>query len=158
MLLKSKNVLSLLLSITLTLFMHNEIITYYSKNPPNKWVLEDYDVEFWEENRTCWDDLKVYTKINNNKILNWSFTWDTAIITTACASIFWESIIGMNINEILTLDYSYIRQLIESELSEKRKKAWVLWLLTTRNAIHKYLNDWKKDTFDDLIENSISAC
>lgn len=138
--------------------MHNEIITYYSKNPPNKWILEDYDVEFWEENRTCWDDLKVYIKIHDNKIINWSFTWDTAIITTACASIFWESIIDMDINEILTLDYNYIRKLIESELSEKRKKAWVLWLLTTKNAIHKYIKDWKKDTFDDLIENNISAC
>jgi hypothetical protein len=29
----------------------------------------------------------------------------------------------MDINEILTFDYNYIRQLIESDLSEKRKKA-----------------------------------
>ena len=42
--------------------MYNETIIYYSKNHPNKWVLDNFDVEFWEDNRTCWDDLKVYLK------------------------------------------------------------------------------------------------
>jgi NifU-like protein involved in Fe-S cluster formation len=132
--------------------MYNEVITYYSKNPVNKWVLDDYDIEFWEENRTCWDDLKVYIKIEDNKISGWSFMWDTAIITTACASVFWESIIWMNFKEILQLDYNYIEELIWSPVSERRKPASVLWLLTTRNAIHSYLNDYKIDTFDDVIK------
>jgi len=131
--------------------MYNETIVYYSKNHPNKLVLDDFDVEYWEDNRTCWDDLKVYLCIDNSKITNWSFTWDTAIITTACASIFGESIIWMDIKEVLTLNYKYITELIESEVSERRKNASVLGLLTTRNAIHKYLNDWKIDTFEDII-------
>jgi NifU-like protein involved in Fe-S cluster formation len=132
--------------------MYNETITYYAKNPVNKWKLEDYDIEFMEENRTCWDDLIVYLKIDNNIIKNWSFNWDTAIITTACASIFWESIILKNIKEILVLNYDYIEELIWIPISKRRKDASVLWLLTTRNAIHQYLNDWKKDTFKDLIK------
>ena len=131
--------------------MYNETIVYYSKNHPNKWVLDNFDVEYWEDNRTCWDDLKVYISIDNSKIKDWSFTWDTAIITTACASIFGESIIWMDIKEVLNLNYKYITKLIESEVSERRKNASVLGLLTTRNAIHKYLNDWKIDTFEDVI-------
>lgn len=131
--------------------MYNEIITFYSKNPPNKWVLDDYNVEFWEANRTCGDDLKVYIHIENNKIKDWSFTWDTAIITTACASVFWESIIDMSIQEIFDMKYNYIEELVGMPISDRRKQASVLWLLTTRNAIHKYMSDNKKDTFDDLI-------
>lgn len=131
--------------------MYNENIIYYSKNHPNKWVLENYDVEHWEDNRTCWDDLKVYLKIDDNKISNWSFVGDTAIITTACASMFWESIISMDIKEVLNLDYNYIEKLVEQEISDRRKQAAVLALLTTRNAIHKYLKDWVEDSFDDLI-------
>lgn len=138
--------------------MYNEIITFYSKNPPNKWVLEDYNVEFWEENRTCWDDLKVYMQIEDNKIKNWSFTWDTAIITTACASVFWESILDLDVNEVLQMDYNYIEELIGMPISDRRKQASVLGLLTTRNAIHKYLQDWKKDTFDGLIKDNVNAC
>ena len=131
--------------------MFNETITFYSKTPPNKWVLNNYDISFREDNRTCWDDLKVYIKIDDNKITDWSFEGDTAIITTACASIFWESIIWMDIQEILKIKNDYIEELIELEVSSRRKQASVLWLLTTRNSIHKYLNDWILDTFDDVI-------
>jgi len=92
--------------------MYNEVITYYSKTPLNKGVLEDADVTFWEENRTCWDDLKVYIIIEDNIIKKWSFQGDTAIITTACASIFWESIIGLEISEIFNFWYMYIEELI----------------------------------------------
>jgi NifU-like protein involved in Fe-S cluster formation len=131
--------------------MYNETIIYYSKNHPNKKKLDDFDVEFWEDNKTCWDDLKVYIKIEDNIIKDWSFTWDTAIITTACASIFWESIIWLDIKEVLNFNYDYICELIEDKVSERRQKASVLWLLTTRNAIHKYLWDNIVDSFDDVI-------
>lgn len=133
--------------------MYNETITYYSKNPVNKWEMLNPSITHWEENSLCWDDLKVFIKIEDNKIIDWSFIWDTAIITTACASIFWESIIDMDINDVLLLWYNYIIELIEDEVSDRRKKAAVLWALTTRNAIHNYLWDWKLDTFDDLINN-----
>jgi len=132
--------------------MHNETITFYSKTPPNRWVLDDFDISFWEENRTCGDDLKVYIKIENWIIKKWSFQWDTAIITTACASIFGESIIDMKIEEIFAFWYKYIEELIEMPISDRRKQASVLWLLTTRNALHTYLQDGKIDTFDDVLK------
>jgi len=131
--------------------MYNETITFYSKTPPNKGVLDDADVSFWEENRTCGDDLKVYIILENGSIKKWSFEWDTAIITTACASIFGESIIWLNISEIFKFWYSYIEELVGMPISERRKMASVLWLLTTRNALHEYLKDGKKDTFDDVL-------
>ena len=131
--------------------MYNDTITFYSKTPPNKWELGSYDISFWEENRTCGDDLKVFIKLDGDIITDWSFTGDTAIITTACASVFGESIIGMQINDIFKFNYSYIIELIEMEVSERRRQASVLGLLTTRNALHQYLKDGKRDVFDDLL-------
>ena len=131
--------------------MYNEVITYYSKTPPNKGVPEEFDISFWEENRTCWDDLKVYMTIEKNVIKDWSFQGDTAIITTACASIFGESVIGLEVKEIFEMGYSYIEELIGMPISDRRKQASVLGLLTTRNALHKYWNDGKKDTFDSVL-------
>jgi nitrogen fixation NifU-like protein len=133
--------------------MYNEIITFYSKNPFHKFEMEDCTVSFFEENDLCWDELNIFLKIEDNKIIDWSFTWDTAIITTACSWIFGESIIWKNLNEVLKLNYSYVVELIESEVTERRKKASVLGLLATKNAIHKYLNDWIKDDFDDIFPN-----
>lgn len=132
--------------------MYNETITFYSKTPPNKQVLDNYDISFWEENRTCWDDLKVYIYLEGNTIKRWGFEWDTAIITTACASVFGESIIDMHASEVFELWYSYIEELVWMPISDRRKQASVLWLLTTRNALHKYLEDGKKDTFDDVLK------
>lgn len=131
--------------------MYNETITFYSKTPPNKGVLSEYDITFWEENRTCGDDLKVYVKLKQWVIEKWSFEGDTAIITTACASIFGESIIGLKAEEIFELWYKYIEELIGMPISERRKQASVLGLLTTRNALHIYLKDGKHDTFDDVL-------
>lgn len=132
--------------------MYNETITFYSKTPPNKGVPENYDISFWEENRTCWDDLKVYISLEWDTIKSWNFEGDTAIITTACASVFGESVLGMNAEKIFELGYSYIEELVGMPISDRRKQASVLGLLTTRNALHTYLKDGQKDTFDDVLQ------
>ena len=131
--------------------MANEVITYYSKNPPNKMALENFDVKFSEENRSCSDDITVYLKIDDNKITNWGFEWITSIVTTATSSVFWESIVWMDLSEVLTKNYNYIVELVWEEISPRRQKSSVFWLLATRNAIHKYLNDSKTDTFLDIL-------
>mgnify|MGYP001943003446 FL=1 len=131
--------------------MYNETITFYSKTPPNKQPLKQFNVKHYEDNNICWDDLEVYLQIENSHIVDFWFTWDTSIITTACASIFGESIIDLPIHEILLMDYKTIEELIGMEVSSRRKQASVLGLLTTRNAIHNYLQDDILDTFDDII-------
>lgn len=132
--------------------MYNDIITFYSKTPLNKWELQNYTVKHFEENNVCGDDLEVFLQIKEGKVTDFSFDGDTAIITTACASIFGESIIGMELEEVLTKDYEYIESLIGMPVSSRRRQAAVLWLLTTRNAIHDHLEDGKKDDFDDVID------
>lgn len=132
--------------------MYGETIQYYFKNPFNKFEMEDFDVEHYEDNDTCWDSLTIFLKIKDWIIENWSFTWDTAIITTALASILWEISIWEKLETILTWDYDYMEEQLQDKVSDRRKKAATLALLTTRNAIHKYLNDWIEDDFDDLID------
>ena len=132
--------------------MYWENITYYFKNPFNKFEMEDFDVEHYEDNDTCWDSLTIYLKIEGDKIKNWSFTGDTAIITTALASILGEISIWERLETILTWDYNFMEKQLWDKVSDRRKKAAVLALLTTRNAIHKHLEDWIEDDFDDLIK------
>jgi len=45
----------------------------------------------------------------------------------------------MTLEEVLEKGYDFIVELIESEVSSRRKNASLLGLLTTHNAIHKYL-------------------
>jgi hypothetical protein len=59
----------------------------------------------------------------------------------------------MDLQDVLRCDYHYIVELIEDEVSDRRKNASVLGLLTTRNAIHSYLKDGVLDTFDDVLKS-----
>jgi NifU-like protein involved in Fe-S cluster formation len=45
--------------------MTNEVITYYSKNPPNKFEMTDYTVKNAEDNRNCSDTMEVFLKIED---------------------------------------------------------------------------------------------
>jgi len=93
------------------------------------------------------ETITFYSKSPPNK---WELdTYDISF--WECASIFGESIIGLEVEKVFEFDYQYIEDLIRMPVSERRKQASVLGLLTTRNAIHEYLKDGKKDTFDDLI-------
>jgi NifU-like protein involved in Fe-S cluster formation len=91
-------------------------------------------------------------KIEDSKIKDFAFDWDTSIISTACASIFWESIIWMDVDEVLKKKYSYIEELIWMSISPRRKNASVLWMIVTLNAIHDCLDDWITLDFDDLMD------
>lgn len=133
----------------------NETIQYYSRNAINRGVLEwDDIVVHSEENRNCGEDVTVYIKIKDNIFEDFRFDGDLSIITTACSAVFWESIIGQPIQKVFDMWYSDIVEMIESEVSPRRRRASVFALLATRNAIHKYLLDGKHDDFSDVwVEN-----
>ena len=72
-------------------------------------------------------------------------------MTTAAAAMFGESIIGLSIGEILTMQEAYITDTLGLTVTSRRKKASVLALLATRNAIHAYLKDGRVDDFSDIL-------
>ena len=129
---------------------NSNLIQEYSKNPPNKVKMEDSSVKHFEESRLCGDTIEVFLKIECSKVLDFSFIGETSIITTACASIFWESIIGLEISEILDFDFEYIKNLVW-DISPRRKYWATLGILATHNAIHKYLKDNIIEDFSDVI-------
>lgn len=128
-----------------------EIISYYSENPFNNFKLENSNISHFEESRVCGDTIEIFLKIENDKIIDFSFIWNTSIITKVSASAFWESIIWMDIVEILNLKIDYIEELIW-EVSPRRKHWATLGLLATRNTIHNYLKDNILDDFSDVLE------
>ena len=131
--------------------MYNEIISAYARKPSNKYVLENPTIRYKEFNRLCGDDIEVFLRIHDTRIQEFSFIGNTALITTACAAIFGESIIQCPLHDILTMDYGTIRELVEVDISPRRHRAAVLGLLATRNAIHIYLEDGEKDDFSDVL-------
>lgn len=126
------------------------LIQDYSSNPVNNYEMKDFDISYQEWNPVCGDWINVFLKIENNKIKEFSFTWDTSMITTTAVSLLAEEIQWIDLQEILAWDLDFMREELWMQVSSRRNRAVLLWLLATRNAIHKYINDWKIDDFDDL--------
>lgn len=130
----------------------SDLILAYSKNPSNRGDLADATIEHLEESRVCADVLKVSLKISGEGVVeDWVFDGKTSLVTTACAAIFGESIIGKTVAEILPLQYGYVRDLLGSDLTRKRHHAATLPVLATRNALHKWMKDGKVDDFSDVL-------
>ncbi len=126
------------------------LIQEYAKNPLCNFAMKDYTVKQHEGNFICGDDITVYLRIEDNFVREYSFDWNCSTITTAAASLLSEVVVWVELSEILTWDYAKMLSLW-FEVSPRRKRAAVIALLATRNAIHSYLNDGKEDVFDDIL-------
>jgi NifU-like protein involved in Fe-S cluster formation len=128
----------------------NALIIEYSNNPSNKYIMEDADIRYREHNRVCADVIEVFAKFRDNKILDFSFDGYMSIVATACTAITWESLIGTDIDEVLTYDESYITSIIWDGISPRRKNASLIGLLAMKNAIHEWKKDGVKEDFSDV--------
>jgi NifU-like protein involved in Fe-S cluster formation len=128
----------------------NALIIEYSNNPSNKYIMEDADIRYREHNRVCADVIEIFAKFRDNKILEFSFDGYMSIVATACTAITWESLIGTDIDEVLTYDESYITSIIGDGISPRRKNASLIGLLAMKNAIHEWKKDGVKEDFSDV--------
>lgn len=129
----------------------NLLLQEYSKNPVRNYPMDTYTIKYHEWNFICWDDINVYLKIEDDKIVDYSYDGNLSNVSLASAWFLSEFVLGVNINDIFLWNYDFIKDKW-FEVSNKRKRASVLPILALRNAIHQYLADWKTDDFDDLIE------
>lgn len=144
------------------------LVQEYYKNPVNNIRMEDAMISRHEWNAICWDDITVYMKFERplvtgenpsalqdaghmqSVVTERTYDWNVSMVTQAAASFFSELVIWKTFSEILT----WTEQLmIENwfEVSSRRRRARVIGLLATRNAIHHLLQDGKEDTFDEIL-------
>lgn len=127
------------------------LVQEYAKNPLCNYKMEEYTITSHEGNFICWDDINIYLVLEDNVIKKYSFDGDCSNITTAAASFLSEFITWQKIEDVLNWNFKlFIDKWFD--VSKKRRRAMVIGLMAVRNAIHNYLNDWKKDNFDDLLE------
>lgn len=132
---------------------HADTIQHYAMHPPRNEALTDATITYEENNRVCGDDITVYLKIEGDTLVDWAFTGNTAMITTACSALFGEIVVGQPLDTILSWDQDEIISQTQITVSPRRKRAQVLALLATRNAIHQHRADGMHDDFSDVIED-----
>ncbi len=130
----------------------SEILLAYSKNPPNQREMPGADAQHLEESRVCADTVRAYLKLApDGTVLDWSFTGNTSTVTTACAAVYGESLVGQPADAAFSHGYAYVAGLIGTDLTPKRRYAGVLAVLATRNALHAFRGDGLRDDFSDVL-------
>ncbi|MBP7823321.1 iron-sulfur cluster assembly scaffold protein [Candidatus Gracilibacteria bacterium] len=135
--------------------MQSETIHFYATNPQHLGENPEATLSYAEHNRICGDDITVYLQIEENRIKKWSFTGNTSMITLACSGLFGDLVQSVDFETLFSWNQSTIVRETGITVSPRRKRAQVLALLATRNALHEYLQDGKKDDFSDVLVDEI---
>ena len=127
-----------------------ELIMAYSRDVPNKYIMENPTLQYREVNRVCSDVVEVFLRIENDILTEFSFDGDMSITATACVAITGELLLEHNIDEILTLNEKFVHENIGNDISPRRRLASLIGLLAIKNAIHIYKNDGIREDFSDI--------
>lgn len=127
-----------------------DLIIEYSRNPPNKEILDTATIRYREANRVCADVVEVFLVIDNGILVQFAFDGYMSIVATACVSITGELLEWIEIEYILTLNESFIHENIGNDISPRRRYASLIGLLAIKNAIHQYRWEDKREDFSDI--------
>ncbi|APT71634.1 nitrogen fixation protein NifU [Thermosipho sp. 1063] len=125
--------------------MYSELIMDYSKLKKYKGKLKDADVVEEGKNLSCGDEITLYLKFENGKIVDGKFEGIGCAISQASANIMLESVIGKDKDEALDI-LKNVYAMVKGEDFEKEKLGIVKELEDIRNypmRIKCFLLSWK---------------
>ena len=90
------------------------------QNPYNKKDIEDPTyIKINTNNESCIDDLNIYFKVEDNKIIDVGFNGEACTISTSATSIMLKNLIGKSLEEVKELITNYSNMINEKEYDKE---------------------------------------
>lgn len=102
--------------------IYTELILHASSDKKNFRKIENPDIEELGHNPSCGDELTIYAKINDGKIVDASFTGEGCAISKASTSLMIDVIKGKTVDEAKEIISIFLNMIRGEELSKDELK------------------------------------
>ena len=115
--------------------LYRDYILDHYKRPRNFGELEPHDLEAFEQNPLCGDQLGVHIAVDDGHIADLRFHGHGCAISQAAASIASEELKGMSLAQAGSLNADWMLELLGIPVSATRRKCALLGLKALRGAV-----------------------
>ena len=116
---------------------YKEYILDLFRNPLNKGTLATFDLSHRDFNTSCGDDVTIYIRFENGKVVAIAHEGVGCAISQAATSLITEHIKEKTVEEILSITADEMVELLGVSVSHTRRKCALLGFEIIRKAIQK---------------------